>query len=285
VSGTLLRRSRLRVESAWFRLRLRTHGLRPRDIGLLAGIRKSGNTYLRFLLGNYVALQEDPARGPLSYLELSGRLGETLGWREVTPELSRDQGLGALGIKRFYYTHHSYTRVYDGLKVVSVYRNPLDYLVSFYFYKYAGRPGLETRYTGPQELLFQLDNFFREYTSFLGTSALRIAYEDLHERPAEQLRRVLELFGAPAIDEGLIALAAAHSAPEVIRAEEDRSGPIHSPAGFKGRFVRDGSIGQHRRYFGAAEWQRLEGLAASHGVSLADFRFEPAQAAAASGAR
>lgn len=287
MSGTLLRRSRLRAERAWFRLRLRGHGLRPSDIGLLAGIRKSGNTYLRFLLGNYAALRDDPGRGPLSYPELTARLGETLGWREVTPPLSRDQGLGALGIKRFYYTHHAYTRVYEGLKVVSVYRNPLDYLVSFYFYKYAGRPGLETAYAGPQALLFQLDHFFAEYTSFVGTPALRVAYEDLYERPAQQLRRVLEFFGAPEIDDALIAGAAAHSAQDVIRAEEERSGPIHSPPGFKGRFVRDGSIGQHHRYFGSAEWRQLEEIASRHGVPLHQFRFEPAPSSelAVSGAR
>jgi hypothetical protein len=275
VSGSLLRRSRLRAESLWFRLRLRAHGLRPDEVGLLAGIRKSGNTYLRFLLANYAALTEDPCREPLTYPELTARLGETLGWREVTPDLAREQGVRALGIARFYYTHHVYTRVYDGLKVVSVYRNPLDYLVSFYYYKYAGRPGLETAYAGPQELLFQLDGFFREYTSFVGTPALRIAYEDLHERPREQLARVLQFFGAPRIDPQLAARAAAHSAPAVIRAEEERSGPIHSPAGFKGRFVRDGSIGQHRRYFGPAEWRRLEEIASRHGVSLDEFRFEP----------
>jgi hypothetical protein len=78
-----------------------------------------------------------------------------------------------------------------------------------------------------------------------------------------------------------VARAAAHSAPEVIRGEEDRSGPIHSPAGFQGRFLRDGSIGQHRKYFGPAEWKRLEEIAARHGVALDQFRFEPARAAAA----
>jgi hypothetical protein len=266
----------------WTRLAMARHGLRGRDIGLLAGIRKSGNTYLRFLLANYLAQCDEPGRAPLAYADVEALVGQTLGDEESRPDLATAPALARLGIKRFYYTHRPYAPAFDGWRIVHVFRNPLDHLVSTFFYKFAQRRTGAARhwsvdgYQGPRDLLFMLDAYFETYVSYKRADVLRIAYEDLLEEPQRQLERVLEAFGAPRPDTAALARAVLNSSRDVLRAIEERDGPIHAPPGFEGHFVRDGSIGQHRDHFDASDWTTLARVAEKHATSLDEFRFEPA---------
>jgi hypothetical protein len=282
VLAALLRGARHRTMKPWVRFQLARCRLRPADVGLLAGIPKSGNTYMRFLLANYRALCREPGHAPLSYVEMSEILGGLLGPDGCRPDF-RDKGtdLSPLGVKRFYYTHRDYVPAFTGWRIVHLFRNPLDHLVSLFFYKFANRrTGAARRWLalghqGPRDLLFMLDSYFQIYVSFRRDDVLRICYEDLYEQPEARLSEVLGWLGVEDVDPEALARAVGSSSQQVMRTLEDRDGPIHSPPGFAGRFVRDGTIGQHRAHFGPADWSVLERTAARYGVSLLEFRFEP----------
>lgn len=97
---------------------------------LLFGYPKSGNTWLRFLLYNYLNLQLDPTKNETITFDQLNNFQNNIMDRGHT-------NLPSEGYPFFYRTHQINIRIYKLFdKKIFIHRNPLDTLISsYYFYK------------------------------------------------------------------------------------------------------------------------------------------------------
>jgi hypothetical protein len=220
------------------------------DPVLFSGYIKSGNTWLRFLIFNYFNLLQKADSKTLSYSELN--------------HIQSDQ-LNALDEKslhgpkpHFPYiirTHEHYREAFQVFnKCIYIYRNPLDTLVSAYYFrkKHADLElGFEeSRYTNP------IDHFVRynlklwelhiqSYQKAKGVLTLK--YEDLHHKPLEELKKVIEHLGYP-FDENLaqksVQLSSFQNIQKMGREKNEQFG--NGGTQFTGEFTRKGLVGGYK---------------------------------------
>jgi hypothetical protein len=91
---------------------------------LLSGHEKSGNTWTRFILFNYFNILVNRAECTLTYSQLNDISPHFLGAWPLSPF--------APGFPAFFYTHDSYQKTFSYFRVIHLYRNPLDALISYY---------------------------------------------------------------------------------------------------------------------------------------------------------
>ena len=175
----------------------------------------------------------------------------------------------------FISTHKEYTKklkIFE--KVIHLYRNPLDFIVSlwFYWYIFRGNSNIDVS----QCLRMHLDMFLRKYVSYRRNErALMLSYEYNQRNPEEALKKIL-LYIHPTIkvNYDFIVKSATFSKKEYVSKQEDLSGPIHSPKGYKGKFVRDGSIGQWENYFSIDDIYFCKTKLKEYGVEWSEFIFK-----------
>lgn len=254
---------------------------------ILATIPKSGRTYASFLVTNYLRLASGTARSPLSYTEMGSMVPNTWDrayWGEApldrqmpTPSLS------LLGLDDFVVTHMPYRSPYwDQSRVLHLYRNPLDYAVSFYFNAFDPRWNQSQSVSGPVEILDRyLEEYAQLYLSFRdvaragNTNVLRLSYEDLVTNPEACLTVILRWHGVDA-EPSLVQAAARFSSKESIRQLEKHANvfPLTRPRHGHGSHIRDGSIGQWKEYFDSSDVSRVRKRLNTFGIKLDEFTLE-----------
>lgn len=195
---------------------------------LLASIPKSGTNLFRVAMFNYLAhLKGDlepktyddlVAAFPNQFADYIKNNQETPN-REYLPETYSD----------FVYGHS----VGSGSKLagplIGLYRNPLDQLVSAYFYFYTRNGSTKAhprdiieerapRFTRPYKRLHELQSDGR---------ALLLSYEDMIERPADCIAKAADFYKLPVSDE-LAYMAAEHSSMKRAKQFEDENGHMHT---------------------------------------------------------
>jgi hypothetical protein len=225
---------------------------------ILATIANSGTHYMKFLLANYVNLAAGGSERPISANEMNAMLPNI--WHKAywdPAEYKRPTNLlSLLGLDDIPRSHFEYQyRYWRQSRTLHLFRNPLDYAVSQFFYKYEFREGLSGTVSGPAEVLeTHFDDYTRFYRSYREAAEtgnhriLRISYEDLIRTPQACLRIIIKWLGVEP-DPALVETATLFSSKDVV-AQLEKDGPIHPDrADLKGSFVRDGSIGQWKKYF------------------------------------
>jgi hypothetical protein len=271
------------LRSALARLRA-ANSRRTVDVWFI-GYPKTGNTWLRFLLGCYVQERQGLPAPPLfdefDRLGRARRLGdvprmsfthEPLEWsRQTAADLTADNVL----------------EPFAGKRVVLLVRHPLDALVSHW---HQFRTRAQARYEGDLVAFLDspvhgLDKLLRFYSLWepavrRGERVLVVRYEDLRAQPDEQAQRVLSFIGVEPIDVGALAKAIERSSFSSMQAME-RSGhePRYASSGL-GIFatgdrsdpnafhVRRGAIGGYRDELpaeAAAAYERRVAAAMSDG--------------------
>ncbi len=159
---------------------------------LICGFPKSGNTWARFVIYNYFCVKYNERKETLTYDELNKLQSAKLGSETDNSRLC----IRGNGIPYIVRTHARYRKVFKYFdKVIFIYRNPLDALISRYFkdVKYknidneAKNVGIDT---------FVIDNIDVWINHFLGTypkSDIVMSYQKRKEDPIYEHKKLISI--------------------------------------------------------------------------------------------
>jgi hypothetical protein len=253
----------------------------------IASYPKSGNTWLRFLLANYLEDSEAPLAinhlGRYSYSDAearfyvgpSGKREDALSAQETQRLRPRVQAeLASLADRVFVKTHNALARL-DGTPTIApestwgalyVVRNPLDVVVSFADHYGLSIDRAATMLANERNALlphpgmvFQfLASWSTHVQSWAEVSAfpcLVLRYEDMAADPPAALARMLEFLAWP-VERARLARAVRFSAFDELRRQEERDGFIER-SGKAERFFRRGRAGGWREVLTPAQVQAI----------------------------
>jgi len=225
---------------------------------LLNTIPKSGTNRLKLFLANYIHILDHPeSNTTITYDDMM---------RDYFPNLRDQYTAGGIAYKnpipsvmtKYGYsdfTHCHSTRFIEFFpgKIVFLYRNPMDQVISLFYYRYKYRSIRSDTFSHPREVMeYILRDYARHYLALeeVGSSRpiLKLTYEDMIHHPEQVFGRALEWWGLP-VSANAISQATQRSDIKVVRKFEQNHGPIHSPSNFKGTFTRSGAIGQWKSVF------------------------------------
>jgi hypothetical protein len=254
---------------AWYR--------RRRADAMLVSFPKCGRTWLRLLVGRALQRQfELPPDADLLELHRLADLDRRVPSVFVThdddahwkppEEVERDK------------------RRHRGQRVILLVRDPRDVIVSLYFQKrdrrraFAGSLDefLADRVGGFESLLA----FYDAWAGSLDVphAVLVVRYEDLHDRPERELRRVLDFIGVTAVPDEVVAEAVAFASFDNMRRMEEsdaldssrlRPGRPGDVASYK---TRRGVVGGYRDELTPEQIERLDRLMAASLVDRFGYR-------------
>lgn len=242
---------------------------------LLNTIRKSGGHYLMSMLANYLWFAYLDGRERLDFVAMKDTI-----WNQVaTPATERL--LQATGYRRWVWEHENPAIGFNNARtIVHTYRNPLDALVSRWFYTYVNRPGQARMVSIEEALELEIPAFAWHYRAVRAIgrrpNVRRISYEALVRDPLATLAGMLEFAGV-GLDEPLVERAVAAASIPNVREDERRHGLEGGNlvgAGVTSSFVRSGVVGEWRDVLGERELRRIEELLAAERISLDEFVLE-----------
>jgi hypothetical protein len=249
---------------------------RRRTLGVVfVGFPKTGNTWLRFMLGCYVQ-ETRGLDGPPLFDEFD-RLGRARRYEGLpgmtfthAPLEWETQGAGALDASNV-------IEPFTGRRVVLVVRHPLDSLVSLW---HQMRTRSQSRYEGDlvtflDSDVFGLAKLLRFYALWedahrAGFPLLLVRYEDMSSDAGRELRRVLDFVGESDVDVDAVARAAVRASFDAMKdMEQTGAEPRYKSSGL-GIFatgdradpnafhVRRGVVGGYRDELGFEDALRHE---------------------------
>ena len=254
----------------------------------LASYPKSGNTWVRAFLANYLADQADPVpinalapycyndRAAVLYERVSGRSFQQLSDRDLNSLRPRvhvalaQQESGAVFVK----THNAIVEI-EGvptvhpastLGAVYVLRNPLDVAVSYahhYGLSYAAAIDNMARSAAQvarqdraaPQLLGSWSDHVGSWTRNAVTLLALVRFEDLRRRPDDTFAAVVRAVRLP-FDRRRLKQAIRHAAFKTLRGMEDQSGFVESSRASEA-FFRKGAVGDWRAELSPAEVARV----------------------------
>ena len=225
---------------------------------LLSGYPKSGNTWLRFMIFNYLELLDNK------------ELNETISFNFLNQIQSNvlEKGLEMKYKKNeliFYRTHSPYSRCYKLFDVlIFIHRNPLDTLISAYYY-YLNRE--IPFYSFPKKLRNKLTNIdffvlynFKKwliyYNKSVSVADIIVNYSDLKSDPFSQMKKIFIKLKLPLKVE-LIKKTVKLSSFKNIKDMASKLNQLNGMASkegesnFKGIFVRSGEELQYKNELNA----------------------------------
>jgi len=246
---------------------------------------KSGTNYLRLILSNYLYNIEANTTNytEVNYDMMRNQLFPNVRSYILYGQRSYIQPRGAQNINYadFMFEHRSLLNYiplnyFKAEKQVLTYRNPLDNLISHYFYFFKNREGKEKIYEHPREMIDDfIPKFAKRYkwikkTGRKNDNTILVAYENLKLNTDETIVRVIKFLDLP-LDENLISFSIqASSATKVKKHEKNRGKAIHAKK-LKGSFIRSGKIGEWREYFNNEDINRIERILTKYGIELSEF--------------
>ncbi|MBT3571432.1 MAG: sulfotransferase family 2 domain-containing protein [Flavobacteriales bacterium] len=219
------------------------------DSILLFGYPKSGNTWFRLLIYNYLNLQGDQ------------NLGSTISFDELNRQQNNVMDRGSVflpenGFPLFYRTHKIYNRPYTLFnKKIFIHRNPLDTLISaYYFYKNRDIPFSDDP-KNLREKLMDIDfyvsykiNFWIKYFRIsLKKADIVMNYSDMKNDTRKELTKLVQFLNWD-LDEVLIKKSVEFSlfnkVKKMGKMQSQQYGNGPKDGSFKGEFTRSGEEGQ-----------------------------------------
>jgi hypothetical protein len=221
----------------------------PRDAIYLASYPKTGRTWLRFILANYI-------NGLF-------QLGETIDFHTLFRLLPNDLSDAETGVGKFAYadddrvplilsSHVRYDKRFRGHPVLTIVRDPVDVLVSRYWHRARQLRMLPEKMTLSAFLrtengVAHLIDYYDSWASHLESAAV-LSYEGLHEHTVDEASRAVQYVGLP-VDRAELERAVQASSFEQMRDLEVESGiPDHDydRSDPNARRVRRGEVGSGR---------------------------------------
>lgn len=284
---------------------LRKLEIKQNQLLILSTIARSGTHYTKFLFANYIKLASGIDNGPVTPKEMNSMLPNIwhyayLGGHPFSPAGTRKfkkptPDLALLGLVDIPRSHYPYMHSYWGKSpILHIYRNPLDYAVSIYHYKFKDQKrdlstsnnGLTTAGDMPtianpvEALEYRFDDYVNMYLSYRSEAQrsrpqlLRMSYEDLKRSPEACLRMIIRWLGIEP-HSSTTEKAVHYSSIKTVNQLERPGGTIQPERTYvKGKFARDGSIGQWKEYFTESDLEHFANKFASAGINLDEFTLE-----------
>jgi hypothetical protein len=268
----------------------------------LASFPKSGNTWLRAFLANYLADAAEPvaidrlpgfAFGDMRaepYLKLAARREPSLSWAELNrlrPQVHRAIAASGPGIV-FVKTHSALT-VLDGVPTITpdvtfgaihVVRNPLDVAVSFA--EHYGltldqgvaalgfaRLEIDPKPGHVRQFLSDWSSHARGWLQAPGLYRLTLRYEDLLADASAGFRRVLDFLKVKDADDARLQRAIRHSSFAELARQEAQGGFVERSKN-AARFFHRGRAGGWREILSPAQ---VEGVVSRHRAMMAELGY------------
>lgn len=144
--------------------------------------------------------------------------------------------------------------------MILLYRNPLDQIVSWYFYEYINKRKMEVDLDDILDTLIR--NYSRHYyrTKLLHSvnpeQTFLVSYEELISKPLKKMVEILSFLELP-VDEQLINLCINASSRKAVQKEESEKGTtIHSNSLSVKSFIRSGDIGDWKNYLSGESFKK-----------------------------
>lgn len=264
---------------------------------LLNSMQKSGTNYLRLMLTNYLYNIGKSNPKMISYDEMHNTIFPNVRDDVFRGYATKKQaGFHFPGGVRFDGNFWDFTYDHGSIldnfpfrmfsrarRTILLYRNPLDLLVSRYYYFYHNRPdstweGNAEVVESPADLIPHfLPEFSNRYKSMLreanrNARSILISYENLIDRPRAILSTLITFCGIDP-DMNLVDFAVESSSRKKVKEEERRTGsPIHTPYNSSAKsFIRSGKVGEWRDYLTDDDYLFARKVLEDEGISLKDF--------------
>lgn len=244
---------------------------------------KSGTTYTLLFLANYL----NYVYGDKKRVDYDKMVGEFF-WHSFESTMFR-KDLGRF-LRDHFFSTHSQEIGFNGVihshldlnsdnwkKAICLYRNPLDYVISSYFFHYINR-GIKVSH--PREILIpKLEEFISAYKIQLKIidkrpdDVIHVAYEDLIRFPEQTFHRLISFLEIE-VDENAIAYAIDASSKKRVQQMESQRGQAivqNSGTAFQGSFVRSGKVGEWKEYFNDDDLAMIQAHLSNRGVELSKF--------------
>ncbi|MDO8302325.1 MAG: sulfotransferase domain-containing protein, partial [Sedimentisphaerales bacterium] len=184
--------------------------------------------------------------------------------------------LNKIGYESFFYRHGSYMIDRAVYPTIRLHRNPLDFIVSWFFYRYKSRDDktyLEAKESVESTAAIYARHVGKWYASPKNNEHFTLHYEELVTAPFDTFIRVLTYLKAP-IDESALRKAIDASSFDRVRANEVNNGAIHGAVGQL--HTRSGKIGEWKDHLDDKDVNLVQGILEKHGLLLDHFMTEPA---------
>lgn len=232
-------------------------GLRPDDV-LLASFPKSGNTWIRLFLQQYLSQAGGDAGPDLDRVDQDMPEFGISDLREPGPA-------GAL--PRFVKTHWRWNPLFGRRRSVLVLRDPRDVMVSYFHFE-LGRA--TPRFRGEfaefvRDRRFGLEAWFRHTRSWIGRATVTMRFERMRAQDSRAFAEMLSALDIPH-EADAVDRAARKCSIEELKKLETASRPKALESRFRPefKFVRQGAVDGWRGYFSEADLELLSRLGARY---------------------
>lgn len=210
---------------------------------LLCGWPKSGNTWTRFVIFNYFNILINHADKTLTYEQLNALQSQVFERHRIV----MNQFIP--GFPAVMRSHSSYSPVFRYFdKVIFLYRNPLDALISLYQVEEQKRQTNVRNLSIDAYVLSRLPGWMQHYTSIVDRCDVIMRYEAMRADAFGEFNRLFHALGFD-VQESILRKSVELSNFENIkrmgRATNQQYGN-HHPYLFKGEFTRSGQVNQYQ---------------------------------------
>lgn len=254
---------------------MRKYYFYEKDSIIVSSIPKSGTHYILFLLANYLRIHFEGADAPVTPKMLDELFPNTLRNKPVAAHgqsLARKAGAADI----IWGHHYKYLRVSSARKIIFLYRNPLDQIVSNYFYatRLKTMEQTDALYGKSMEdaVAILAHRYGRDYSfhkrNLLGRQAMPLSYEILMQDKWNIAYTLLNWLGWP-VNKAHLDTSLHFSDKRTIKALElKHSTPV---ANAKESFIRDGSCGGWKQHLNDAHVAAVVSILAGYGITMDEF--------------
>lgn len=259
------------------------------DFLLLRTMHKSGTNFLRLLLSNYLYNLGKNTFELVEYDQVHFDFFPNVRMHVIQKKVayqrpSDSHFIKKLGFSDFIYDHGSELDFDPNLhakKTIYLYRNPLDLMISQYYYFFENRVDANHSIDHPRYLIdTNLPSFCKYYNLMLKRSESFpekykvISYESIKEKTEETFSDIIKFIGLK-FDASLVDFSIeAASIKQVKKTEAKLGHAIHQPKKtfIKGSFARSGKIGQWQNYFDSNDLEQIRDILKENNLNLNNFQ-------------
>jgi len=250
---------------------------------VIRSIPKSGTQYLRLLISNYLLNYKKKSYKQIDYFQLHNSYFPNIRNRNFW---GRSKYINNDSIKNlvlenkyldFMYDHGCVIDRFNFLKpkkMILLYRNPLDQIVSLYNYKIKQRQKIRH----PRDLIKKtINEYIRNYLFIKknknNPKVFILTYEDLISNPKNALIKIIKFLELPLNKNILSKVIESSSIEKVKKTERKYRSPIHlNETNNKVSFISSGNVGQWKKYFEKKDLILVKKILLNNNIKLEEFQ-------------